>query len=102
MQQSLPRELDAVAVDREHPITLMAEPLIAPFVENFDAKLAAEVAGVEIAPLKLQNHLSHQKLMRRGTHRAIERQSIALEQVADVVVPFGFVLIMDARDVPEA
>src|SRR5688572_28753659 len=102
VEQALARELDTVAGDRQHAIAQVAEPLISPVLENFDAKLLAEVGRVEMSLLQQKDHLAHEQLMLGGPHGAIERQAVALQKITDVVVPLSFVLIMHARHMAEA
>ena len=54
-------------------------PGVAPLVEDLDAELVAEVAGVEPARLELQDHLADQQLVRRRPHAAAQRQLAALQ-----------------------
>jgi hypothetical protein len=59
-------ESNLIAVDLDVAIVLMLLPRVAPILYDFDAELVAEVTGVEPAGFKLQDHFSHQQLMRRG------------------------------------
>ena len=62
MQQALPRQFNPVAADRQHPVTLMAEPFVAPFFEDFDAEFAAEITGIKVAALELENARRDKKI----------------------------------------
>ena len=78
VQQTGAGERDSVAVDVQAAVVLVLLPDVVPLLENLDAELVAEVAGVELAGLELQDHLAHEQLMRRRPHAAAQRQFAAL------------------------
>ena len=79
-QQTGAGQPDPVAVDRQESFVGILLPNVAPLSENFDAEFAAEIAGVELAGLELQDHLAHQQLMRRRPHAAPQRQLAPIER----------------------
>src|SRR3569623_2489741 len=62
-QQSRAGECNAVTVDREEIVGGVFLPYLAPVVDDLDTELVAEVAGVELAGLQVQDQLAHQQLM---------------------------------------
>ena len=102
-QQSLPRQLDAIAVDRQPTVGGVLPPRVGPLVQDLDAELVAEVAGVEIAAFQLQDHLADQAADAAwAASRDPAAGAPSLQQRLNVVFPLRLVLVVHARDVAEA
>src|SRR5262245_3094710 len=100
LQVAGPRQLHAIAAERQEPLLRQPLEALAEGLQNINTELALEVSAFQAARFQLQDHLADEAFTRRHRQRPPQWQ-LALIEHADVRLPGIDVLNVDAIRVAE-